>query len=123
MFDTEDYSEIKSNAPAGDDIDKRRKQKRQITELTVYVASNDQSLNLQTDESYVLEIEAPTSSLSVGIKSCLASSAHFIRRLDDKLCIPKAVKQGGSSIQTCLYQCRQIQSLERYMVWRHSHSC
>ena len=37
-----------------------------IHRLKVYVASNDQSLNLQTDESYALIISAPTSSLEVG---------------------------------------------------------
>ena len=37
--------------------------------LKVHVATNDQSLNLQTDESYVLEIAEPTSSLSVGSSS------------------------------------------------------
>ena len=51
-----------------DDESRGRKHKDRITELNIYVASNDQSLNLQTDESYVLEIEAPTSSLSVNLK-------------------------------------------------------
>ena len=37
-----------------------------VESLKVHVATNDQSLNLQTDESYVLEIAEPTSSLSVG---------------------------------------------------------
>ena len=36
-----------------------------IHRLKVYVASNDQSLNLQTDESYALIISAPTSTLEV----------------------------------------------------------
>ena len=36
-----------------------------IHRLKVYVASNDQSLNLQTDESYALIVSAPTSTLEV----------------------------------------------------------
>lgn len=36
-----------------------------IHRLKVYVASNDQSLNLQTDESYALTVAAPTSTLEV----------------------------------------------------------
>ena len=36
-----------------------------IHRLKVYVASNDQSLNLETDESYVLIVSAPTSTLEV----------------------------------------------------------
>jgi hypothetical protein len=36
-----------------------------IHRLKVYVASNDQSLNLQTDESYALTVSAPTSTLEV----------------------------------------------------------
>lgn len=38
---------------------------RGIHKLKVYVASNDQSLNLQTDESYALIVSAPTSTLEV----------------------------------------------------------
>lgn len=37
-----------------------------IHRLKVYVATNDQSLNLQTDESYALTVSAPTSTLEVG---------------------------------------------------------
>lgn len=37
----------------------------QIVSMNLFVASNDQSLNMQTDEGYALEIAAPTSSLSV----------------------------------------------------------
>lgn len=33
--------------------------------MQVYVASNDQSLNLEMDESYSLSVDAPTSTLSV----------------------------------------------------------
>ena len=40
-----------------------------IHRLKVYVASNDQSLNLQTDESYALTVSAPTSTLEVS-KAC-----------------------------------------------------
>lgn len=36
-----------------------------IHRLKVYVTSNDQSLNLQTDESYALTVAAPTSTLEV----------------------------------------------------------
>jgi hypothetical protein len=36
-----------------------------IHRLKVYVATNDQSLNLQTDESYALTVSAPTSTLEV----------------------------------------------------------
>lgn len=38
---------------------------RKIKRLRVYVGSYDQSLNLQTDESYALSISAPTSTLQV----------------------------------------------------------
>lgn len=38
-----------------------------VHRLKVYVASNDQSLNLQTDESYALTVSAPTSTLEVSI--------------------------------------------------------
>jgi len=36
-----------------------------IHRLKVYVSSSDQSLNLQTDESYALTVAAPTSTLEV----------------------------------------------------------
>ena len=36
-----------------------------IHRLKVYVATNDQSLNMQTDESYALTVSAPTSTLEV----------------------------------------------------------
>ena len=46
---------------------------RKIKRLRVYVGSYDQSLNLQTDESYALSISAPTSTLQV--RSLLARRA------------------------------------------------
>ena len=46
----------------------------EIMDLNVYVSSNDQSLNMQTDESYALEVDAPSSSLSVS----LISHSHFL---------------------------------------------
>lgn len=45
-----------------------------IHRLKVYVATNDQSLNLQTDESYALTVSAPTSTLEV-------CSLHFTLHL------------------------------------------
>ena len=47
------------------------KQAHFVKSLKVHVATNDQSLNLQTDESYVLEVAVPTSSLSVGHRPLL----------------------------------------------------
>lgn len=41
------------------------KKENAIKHLKVYVASNDQSLNLDTDEGYVLTIGAPGSSIAV----------------------------------------------------------
>lgn len=46
-------------------LDLARKPHNHVTALKIYVASNDQSLNLHTDEGYVLEIAAPVSALSV----------------------------------------------------------
>ena len=65
LFESNEYAEEDSNAALPDDVSRGKRHKNKITELNIYVASNDQSLDLQTDESYVLEIEAPTSSLSV----------------------------------------------------------
>ncbi len=49
---------------------RRMKEKADLAEkgihrLKVYVATNDQSLNMQTDESYALTVSAPTSTLEV----------------------------------------------------------
>lgn len=46
-----------------------------IHRLKVYVATNDQSLNLQTDESYALTVSAPTSTLEVG--TATQESAYY----------------------------------------------
>ena len=73
LFESNDYGKGDSNAALPDDVSRGGKHKHSITELNIYVASNDQSLNLQTDESYVLEIEAPTSSISVGQKLGMSS--------------------------------------------------
>ena len=50
-----------------------------IHRLKVYVAFNDQSLNLQTDESYALIVSAPTSTLEV-ITHYLSSCCRKTRR-------------------------------------------
>lgn len=46
--------------------------------LKVYVASNDQSLSLETDESYALTVTAPTSTLEVGTFSQKASTMPIL---------------------------------------------
>lgn len=43
--------------------------KKFIEALRVHVSSNDQSLNLETDESYVLDVSSPHSFLSVQLSS------------------------------------------------------
>lgn len=57
MFDTPDYEQSDSNT-----LSKKHKH-RSIERLDVYVYSFDQSLNLDTDESYTLTVEAPVSVL------------------------------------------------------------
>lgn len=57
MFDTPDYEQSDSNT-----LSKKNKH-RSIERLDVYVYSFDQSLNLDTDESYTLTVEAPVSVL------------------------------------------------------------
>lgn len=47
-----------------------RKRHDRIKRLRVYVGSYDQSLGLQTDESYTLSIAAPTSSLQARPHLC-----------------------------------------------------
>ncbi len=51
MFDTPDYEQSDSNM-----LSKKRKKKHKIEHLDVYVYSFDQSLNLDTDESYTLTV-------------------------------------------------------------------
>lgn len=55
-----------------------------IHRLKVYVASNDQSLNLQTDESYALIVSAPTSTLEVSsaaLRSGICATLYFMSSL------------------------------------------
>ena len=47
-----------------------RRRHDRIKRLRVYVGSYDQSLGLQTDESYTLSIAAPTSSLQARPRLC-----------------------------------------------------
>lgn len=67
IFDTEAYT------PATDATYARVEavERKGIHRLKVYVASNDQSLNLETDESYALTVTAPTSTLEAR-----AASSH-----------------------------------------------
>ena len=63
---------------------------RGIHKLKVYVASNDQSLNLQTDESYALIVSAPTSTLEVSrntpsLRYTISSACILWQRKDSLL--------------------------------------
>ena len=63
---------------------------RGIHKLKVYVASNDQSLNLQTDESYALIVSAPTSTLEVShntpsLRYTISSACILWQRIESSL--------------------------------------
>lgn len=71
-----------AHVPVSERSTGRVKQAEQgVHRLKVYVALNDQSLNLQTDESYALIVSAPTSTLEVNthyLSSCCRKGRRSI---------------------------------------------
>ena len=69
IFETEAYAPLTTAAIRRAGAAKHKG----IHRLKVYVASNDQSLNLEMDESYSLSVDAPSSTLSVKIPSACST--------------------------------------------------
>lgn len=63
MFDKPDHEELDDSASS-----KRHHKHDSIEHLDVYVYSFDQSLNLDTDESYTLTVGSPPQSAMIDVK-------------------------------------------------------
>ena len=73
IFGTPAYQPVTARA-----VERAELAEERVKSLKVYVASNDQSLNLETDESYTLQISAPHSSLSVRLHFFMKNTYGYL---------------------------------------------
>ncbi len=91
LFDTpsylppEDAAAAAASCPGAPGAELARGKHGRIKRLRVYVGSYDQSLNLQTDESYALAVAAPTSTLQARARLAPAPVAARLSRRADRL--------------------------------------
>ena len=99
IFDTEAYAPTTAAT-----LDRLAAVKRKgVHHLKVFVASNDQSLNLETDESYALTVAAPTSTLEVHSAGPCAASTQRLLCLSRSTYSSQVIRD---SMHACMHACR-----------------